>query len=165
MEKRDLYNENKQLLNKTILKNEKTPENCYILIVVIFIQNNKDEFLIQKRSELKDGKWAFTGGHPKAGENSLTGIITEVKEELGLDIENPILFKEMKDSNSFCDLYYLKQDVKLDDVIMQEEEVTAVKYATREEIDEMYEDGIFKKGHYMMFNELLKYLDANLKKS
>ena len=44
--------------------------------------------MIQKRSKLKNGKYATTGGHPKSGENSVQGIISEIKEEIGLDI-NP----------------------------------------------------------------------------
>ena len=76
MEKRDLYDENKKLTGKTIFKDEETPENYYILVVVLLLQNDKDEFLIQKRSPEKGGEWAFTGGHPKAGESSLEGMYT-----------------------------------------------------------------------------------------
>ena len=37
---------------------------------------------MQKRVASKGGDWGVTGGHPKAGEEPITGIITEVKEEL-----------------------------------------------------------------------------------
>ena len=157
MEKRDLYNENKELTGKTIYKNEEIPEGYFILMVVAFIENNEGLFLIQKRSSIKGGEWAFTGGHPKSGENSKEGLYTEIKEELGIDAINPILFKEAKGKNTFCDLYYLKQDIKLEDIIKQDEEVEEVVYASKEEIEDLYNKGLFKKGHYMMFMDLLKY--------
>lgn len=84
MEKRDLYDINRNLIGKSIFKNEPISENTYIMMVVIFIQNDNNKFLIQKRSIDKGGKWATTGGHPKSGESSLEEIISEVKEELGI---------------------------------------------------------------------------------
>lgn len=159
MEKRDLYDQNKKLTGLTIFKDEEIKEGYYILMVVAFIQNSEGKFLIQKRSESKGGEWAFTGGHPKAGESSLEGIKTEVKEELGIEIDNPILFKEASGKNTFCDLYYIKQDVDLNEVAVQEEEVSEVKFASIEEIDNLFDNGLFKKGHYMMFKDCLEYLD------
>lgn len=159
MEKRDLYDQNKKLTGLTIFKDEEIKEGYYILMVVAFIQNSEGKFLIQKRSESKGGEWAFTGGHPKAGESSLEGIKTEVREELGIEIDNPILFKEASGKNTFCDLYYIKQDVDLNEVAVQEEEVSEVKFASIEEIDNLFDNGLFKKGHYMMFKDCLEYLD------
>ena len=101
MEYRDLYDNNRILTGEKILKNDKIPENKFILMVVIFIQNNKNEFLIQKRTIDKGGLWATTGGHPKSGDSSIEGIITEVKEELGISINKPILFKQASGKNSF----------------------------------------------------------------
>lgn len=46
----------------------------------MFIQNSAGKFLIQKRSEEKNGKFATMGGHPKSGESSIEGILTEVEE-------------------------------------------------------------------------------------
>lgn len=48
MEKRDLYDINRHLTGETILKDEKIPKDRYILVVLVFIQNSKGEFLIQK---------------------------------------------------------------------------------------------------------------------
>ena len=42
MEKRDLYDENKKLTGKTIFKDEEIPENYYILVVVLLLQNEKN---------------------------------------------------------------------------------------------------------------------------
>lgn len=66
MEKRDLYDINRNLTGKTIFKGESIPENNYIIVVLVFIQNSEGKFLIQKRSEIKNGKYATTGGHQKS---------------------------------------------------------------------------------------------------
>ena len=76
MEKRDLYNRYKENTKFTILKEQETPDNYYTLVVTVLIQNSKDEILIQKRSKQKGGEYGLTSGHPKSGENSLTGIIS-----------------------------------------------------------------------------------------
>lgn len=158
MEQRDLYNKNKELTGKIINKGDPIPDNYYILVVAIVLENDNNELLIQKRSPEKGGKWAFTGGHPKHGETSLEGIKTEVEEELGIKIKNPTLFKEVQDKDAFCDLYYLKENISLKDLSLQEEEVSDAKYATIEEIEKMYEVGEFKKGHYKIFKDYLEYI-------
>ena len=113
MEKRDLYYRNRNKLGKAIKKGDNIPEGYYILVVMIIMQNKKGQFLIQKRSELKGGKWAFTGGHLKAGETSLEGIISEVKEELGIDISTEKI-KLMKSSifeKIIGDFYYVNMEI------------------------------------------------------
>lgn len=158
MEMRDLYDINRNLIGKRIFKGDIIPENTYIMIVVIFIQNDKNEFLIQKRSIQKDGLWATTGGHPKSGESSLDGIITEVKEELGIVIDRPILFKQASGKNTICDLYYIKKNIDLKDIILQEEEVSSVKWASIDEINELMKNNEFKESHYEMFKDCLEFL-------
>lgn len=159
MEIRDLYDINRNLIGKTIKKDDKIPDNTYIMMVVIFIQNNNNEFLIQKRSLDKGGKWATTGGHPKSGESSLQGIITEVKEELGIKINNPILFKQANGKNTICDLYYIKDDIDITKITIQKEEVENIKWASIDEINNLMNNGEFNKGHYMMFKDCLEFLD------
>lgn len=142
MELRDLYDENKELTGETIYKGQDVPKGRYYITVVVFIQNSKNEFLIQKRVKKKDGKWATTGGHPVSGETSKQGIITEIKEELGVDIvkENIKLFKTIKTEDDFVDIYYLKEDIDIKKIKIQKEEVEDVKWATIEEIKEVAEN-------------------------
>ena len=160
MEIRDLYDKNKKVTGKTFVKGEQVPIGYYYLIVAIFIENSKGEFLIQKRVLRKGGKWATTAGHPKAGETSLEGLCEEVREELGIDItkEKPILFETWNYNDQFFDIYYLKKNIKLEDITIQEEEVDGVKYATINEIKEMYNKGKFHENHYELFKKCLKYL-------
>ena len=87
MEKRDLYDRDKENTQFTIFKEQETPDNYYTLVVLALIQNSKNEILVQKRSIQKGGEYGLTSGHPKSGETSLSGIISEIKEELGKDVE------------------------------------------------------------------------------
>ena len=162
MELRDLYDENKELTGETIYKGQDVPKGRYYITVVVFIQNSKNEFLIQKRVKKKDGKWATTGGHPVSGETSKQGIITEIKEELGVDIvkENIKLFKTIKTEDDFVDIYYLKEDIDINKVRIQKEEVSAVKWATINDIEKMIEEGDFSESHRDFFEDCIKYLNA-----
>ena len=150
MELRDLYDENKELTGETIYKGQDVPKERYYITVVVFIQNSKNEFLIQKRVKKKDGKWATTGGHPVSGETSKQGIITEIKEELGVDIvkENIKLFKTIKTEDDFVDIYYLKEDI----------DIKNVKWATIEEINELIKNEAFSESHTEFFELCLDYL-------
>lgn len=160
MEKRDLFDENRNFTGKTISKGEEVPEGYYYQVVIIFMENTDGRFLIQKRVPKKDGKWASTGGHPKAGETSYEGVLTEVKEEIGLDISNEDikLVLTVHDHDTFCDLYYVKMDIDLDKIICQEDEVEKVKLASLDEIKEMLKEGIFHKVHGMALFDVLKEL-------
>lgn len=163
MEKRDLYDENKVLTRETIYKGQKIPKGKYYITVVIFIQNSKNEFLIQKRVKKKDGKWATTGGHPIAGETSKQGIITEIREELGIRVmeSNIVLFKTIKTEDDFVDIYYLKEDINIDKIKIQKEEVEKVKWATKEDIENMIENKQFSESHIEFFKDCLNYLNLD----
>lgn len=162
MELRDLYNSKRILTGEVIKKGENVPFGMYYITVVVFIENGKGEFLLQKRVEKKDGKWATTGGHPKSGESSLQGIVTEIQEELGIDVsENQLtLFKTIQTEDDFVDLYYLKKDINIDHIVVQEDEVATVKWATREEIKKIINDGNFSTSHEEFYNYCVSFLDS-----
>lgn len=161
MEKRDLYDENRKITGETIFKGEKVPKGRYYITVVVWIQNNEGEFLIQKRVLKKDGKWSTTGGHPVSGETSKQGIFTEIKEELGLDLTDKeiILLKTIKTEDDFVDLYYLKADVDINNVVMQKEEVEDVKWASIEEIKKLIKDKRFSDSHTEFFEYCMEFLN------
>lgn len=163
MEKRDLYDEKKILTGEIIYKDQAVPRGRYYITVVIFIQNDKNEFLIQKRVTKKDGKWAATGGHPVLGETSIQGIITEIKEELGINVieDNIILFKTLKTEDDFVDIYYLKENINIDKVKIQEDELEDVKWACKEEIEKLIENGQFSESHTEFFRDCLEFLKLN----
>lgn len=151
MEKRDLYDINRNLTNETVLKGEPIPDGKYIIVVLSYIQNSDGDFLIQKRSKRKDGLFALTGGHAKSGESSLEAIITEIKEELGLTVlpdELELVYSGREDkTHVFFDNYYIKKDVDINELVLEEDEVESVRWASLNEIKEMITKDIFLKNH------------------
>ena len=164
MEKRNLYDKKRNLTGETIFKGEPIPEGRYINVVLVYMQNSKGEFLIQKRSKIKNGKYATTGGHPKSGESSIEGIITEVKEEIGLDLnkEDLVLYYSGRSDTEqvFWDDYYIKIDIQnIENLNLQEDEVESVHWFSIEEIKNLKENDKFFKNHYEEFEILLDWLD------
>ena len=152
MERRDLYDINRNLTGKTIAKNEPTPEGSYIIVVLVFIRNAEGKFLIQRRSRKhKDGKLATTGGHVKAGTTSVEGIIEEVEEELGLSLKPSdlqVYYSGREDSSRvFFDDYYAQIDADLADLKLQDDEVDEALWMTADEIQKAIKDGDFLENH------------------
>lgn len=161
MEKRDLYDENKQKTGEVIEKGQPIPNGRYYITVVVWMQNSEGKFLIQRTVPEKYHMWATTGGHPKSGENSLEGIVTEIKEELGLNV-NPDelkLFKTIKTEDDFVDLYYLKHDFNIEEITVQKEEVEDVKWASIEEIESLIKEKLFLPPHIEFYRDCLDYIN------
>lgn len=162
MEKLDLYDSSRVNTNEYIVRGEKIPKDRYITLVVIFIENSKHEFLLQKQSKEKGNLWTTTGGHVQSGEDSLTAIKREVKEELGLDLNNkPIdLFMSFKVENLFFDMYYLKEDFDIKKLRLQKEEVSEATYLNYDSINSLIENNMFHFRHAKMYQDVLNYLNS-----
>ena len=159
-ERRDLYDANSNLTGKTYLKGDTIPEGYYPMVVAIAIQNSRGEFLMQKRVPSKGGDWGVTGGHPKAGETCDEGIITEVLEELGVDISNQKLevFTSGCDGKDCYKMYYAQMDIDIKDMHIQEEELTEVKWFSIKELEDMVERGDLNKNQVEFFLKCMDYL-------
>ena len=119
--------------------------------VGVWIMNQKGELLFQQRSgnkEVNPYKWTRTGGHVEARETPIEGIQREVKEEIGVDIHKEDFeliniekaIKTIPSTNqttrNFIYHYFAKVNYKIEDYIMQKEEVNDLKYITIEEMEE-----------------------------
>lgn len=113
-----------------------------------FIINKDGDVLLQKRSKEKKlwpNLWDITaGGHVLAGEFGEKALIREVKEELGIDISTDEV-KYLVGSTSinakgdiinkhFNECYLIKKDVDVKDINIQNEEVSDIKWFSKEEI-------------------------------
>lgn len=147
----DLYDDNKKKTGKKLFRAKgtklKVPTGFYNIVVIIFIENSKGEFLFQKTSKNKGSIWAVAGGHVKAGETSKEAIINELKEEMGLDINQSEikLFKTYKYESAFKDVYYLKKDIDIDKLNCARDEVDNLKYLTKDEISQIIEKDEIRK--------------------
>ena len=165
MEKRDLYDADRNLTGETIFKGEPIPDGRYIVVVLVYIQNSKGQFLIQKRSLKKNGKYASTGGHAKSGETGLQGMVTEIKEEIGLDVkpeELKLIYTGREDKEQvFFDLFFLKKDIDIKNLTLQKEEVDSVEWLSIDEIDALIKNDLFFANHADEFYRTLNMLNLN----
>ena len=96
----------------------------------------------------------------------MQGIVTEVKEEIGIDIKPEDLqlyFQGRNDKEGvFLDDYYVKMDVlNIKKLELQEEEVESVHWFSEDEIKILMKQEKFYKNNYEEFVELLNWLDKN----
>ena len=160
-EKRDLYDKNGNKTNLTYYKGDEIPKGYYPMVVMIVIQNSNGEFLMQKRVESKGGDYGVTGGHPKSGETPFQGIITEVREELGIDISN----NEIIEFDSGCDgidcykMYYTKLDLDISQFNIQLEELTEVRWFSVDKLYEMVDNKILNENQIECFIKCQKFLN------
>lgn len=162
-ELRDLYNKNSEKTELTYYKGDDIPKGYYPMVVMIAIQNSDGKFLMQKRVPEKGGDWGVTGGHPKSGETPYEGIITEVQEELGIDITNNeiILFNEGCDGTDCYKMYYTKLDFELSEFKIQESELTEVKWFTMEELENMVNQKLLNENQVAFFKKCQKFIVEN----
>ena len=149
MELFDLYTKDRVKNGRTMVRGEPVPEDCYRIVVHICIFDSEDRMLIQQRQPFKHGwsnMWDITvGGSAIAGDDSRSAAERETREELGLEID----LSEVRPSltlhweHGFDDYYLLTQEVDLSTLHLQYEEVQAVRWATRDEIMQMIDDGQF----------------------
>lgn len=161
MELLDVYDSNGNVTGRKITRGDKTAvldENEHIAVAVIFIENDNGEFLIQKTSKEKGGEFSSTGGHVDSGETPLMSIKREVKEELGVNVDN----EEIKEYGFMLFdmplryLFYLKKNIPINKITIQKEEVDYVEYMSISKINELIESNQMLKSHGIMFNELMQ---------
>lgn len=160
-ELRDLYDINSNKTDKTYYKGESIPEGYYPMVVMVVIRNSNGEFLMQKRSINKGGDWGVTGGHPKAGETPIEGIISEVKEELGLDFsnENFIEYDSGCDGKDCYKMYFVNKDIDLNEITIQEEELSEVRWFSMEELKDMVKRKELNENQISCFIKVCNYLE------
>lgn len=134
----DIYDENKNHIG-TSSRNEAHQKGLWHKAVHIYIVNDKNEILIQKRSKEKDlypNVWDIScGGHVDAGETAEITAIRECFEELGIKLEKrdinfvftvkETLISNNYISNEFVDVFVCKAD--LSHIVKQDGEVAETK--------------------------------------
>ena len=135
------------------------------MVVMVVIRNSNGEFLMQKRSQNKGGDWGVTGGHPKSGETPIEGIITEVKEELGLDFsnENFILYDSGCDGKDCYKMYFVNKDIDLNDITIQKEELSEVRWFSMDELKHMVDTNELNDDQISCFVKVCDFLENKSK--
>ena len=143
----DVYDENRKPTGRTHRRGDFLARGDYHLVVHIWIQNQKGEYLITKRSPNKGfpNMWECTGGSALAGDDSLSAALREVREETGLELrpENGRRVITRRASDHFSDIWLFRQDFDLRDVKLLEGETCDVMYADRDCILSLLTSGKF----------------------
>jgi predicted acetyltransferase/8-oxo-dGTP pyrophosphatase MutT (NUDIX family) len=154
----DLYDKDRNLAGKDHIRGIwPIPDNYYHLVVHVWLRNSEGKYLIAQRSAKRASNplmWECPGGSVTKGEDSLTGAIREVKEEVGIDL-NPengrVVFSQVRDVvdgrrfGDIMDVWVFNCDGKANLVEATTDEVAQTKWVDAEEIQEMMDRGIFVK--------------------
>lgn len=157
----DLYDKERNKLNKIIKRGDKLNENEFHLVTNAWIINDKSEFLITQRNSTKKHPfmWECTGGSVLTKEDTLIAAKREVKEELGIDIDISkakkigSILRYYPNCNDILDVWLFNSNVKIEEVKIQEEEVMDVMWASKEQIMDLYNNNKFEANAF--FKEVM----------
>lgn len=170
MEYIDIFDENNNPIGEKKEKQQAHEDGNFHRTVHVWIINDKNELLLQKRSATKKTHpncWDISGaGHIKAGETISDGAIRELKEELGVEIEEKDLqyittIKSTKNPKNmeFQYVYLLRCNKKIEEYIFEDGEVSDVKYIFYKDLEKMVEEKV--EGlliHVEEYKSLFKYI-------
>ena len=143
----DVYDANRQPTGRLHPRGQELAEGDYHLVIHVWIRDSHDRYLLTKRSPNKGygGMWESPGGAAQAGDDSLSACLREIREETGLQLDpaRGKIIKTYQEDHFICDVWLFRQDFALEDVVLQPGETCDKRYATREEILEMHEEGRF----------------------
>lgn len=168
-----LDEKNGELTGKIISKKEAHKNgNWHGSIHILIVNNSETRTLLQKRcakKELYPNMWDISvGGHISAGETPIITAQRELDEELGLNIKDYKIeqvdrIKEQLNnngiiSNEFVTIYIVKGDIDISNIRLQEDEVSEVKWCSKEELNQLISNGEILPHirEYEILNELLK---------
>ncbi len=161
----DLYTADRQKAG-THIRGKKHADGLYTMVVHVCIFNSQNQMLLQQKSDRKNRNniWDFSaGGCSLAGETSREAITRELFEELSIHHdfsgETPYLTTYYKDC--FDDVYILQNfDIDPHSLRLQEAEVKDAKWATKEDILKLIDEGQFLP-FTRDYIELLFFLNQN----
>lgn len=143
----DLYTKDREKTGKLHRRGDEMKDGEYHLVIHVCIFNSKNQLLIQQRQPFKEGwpnMWDVTvGGSALQGENSFQAAERELFEEIGLklDLSDTRPNFTINFPQGFDDYYILEHEVDLTALRLQEEEVQAVRWVSKEEVLRMQEEG------------------------
>ncbi|PPS22437.1 NUDIX hydrolase [Brachyspira murdochii] len=140
----DVYNRNKQKTGRIHRRGLPLRKNEYHIVIHAWVVNSNDEVIMTKRHKSKKicpNKWECTEGSILTGESSIEGAIREIKEEIGLSFEKEegifLTSFILERSKTIIDAFMFRRDVKLEELTLQENEVSEAMIVDREKYFEM----------------------------
>lgn len=153
----DVLDENGIKKGEVLPRSEIHKRGLWHRAIVIAIINEKNEILIQQRSDNKDknpGKWDISvAGHVSAGQDSIMAASREISEEVGVNLGFNVEVREFRFMTSFrkkqkisenfierqfYDFFILRQNGLSDkNIKFQASEVQDIKFINISELNEM----------------------------
>lgn len=139
----DLYDSERRPLGSTVLRGQLVSmSGKYHIVVMIMTMNSRGQLLCTLRSPEKSNYpnlWEFTAGSALAGEDSLTAAKRELFEETGILAGDGELkfIRTVKENSAFIDCYFIRRDIDISDIILQEGETVKAKWVGKAEFENM----------------------------
>lgn len=173
----DVLDENGIKTGEICSRKEVHKRGLWHRIIVVAIINEKNEILIQQRSDNKDknpGMWDISvTGHLSAGQDSLTAATREISEEVSVSLGYSVEVKDFrfmfsyrkeeqvsKDhyDRQFYDFFILRQSgLRTENIRFQESEVQDIKFVSINELNQMREENLLVSRDEC-YDELSNYL-------
>ena len=168
MERLDIYDYQGHLTGKTIDRSQEgtLADGQYFLIGHVCVFDATGQLLIQKRhkSDDTDGHWDLTvAGHVHSGETSQVAAMREAREEMGISVDLTVQapLMRLRFDHGFDDIYVVIGDFPVESLALQASEVSAARYATKEEVLGMIHEGTFLPYIESFIEALYDMRDAN----
>ena len=144
----DVYDKDRNKTGKLAQRGvDKLKEGEYHIVVTAVILNSKNEILITLRAPFKTFPlmWECNGGSILAGETSLEGVIREIKEEVGIGLneKDGVFLKTLERScvpPDFKDVWIFRKNVLDEEITLPDGEAIDFKWVTIDEFEEMFQN-------------------------
>lgn len=139
----DLFDEDRKPLGRTIMRGKLVSLGGeYHVVVMIMTMNSHGQLLCTLRSPEKSNYpnlWEITAGSVIAGEDSFSAAKRELFEETGIGVsDDEIRFvKTVKENTAFIDCYFVRRDVGIDQLHLQEGETVKAKWVGKAEFENL----------------------------
>ena len=150
------------------MRGEEIPDGSYHIVVHVWIKNSSGQFLLSQRSATRKNfplKWETVGGSILKGEDSRSGALREVAEEIGIDLsksEGKIIFSKVRGTvdnkkfNDILDVWLFEYDGNSDLENASTDEVATTKWCFPHEIKQIYDRGELVYTLKYFFDEIQK---------
>jgi len=173
----DVLDENGIKTGEVLPRSEIHKRGAWHRLIVIAIVNEKNQVLMQQRSYNKEknpGLWDISvAGHITTGQDSLAAAKREINEEVSVNIGYTVDIKDFRYMFSyrveervnenymdrqFFDFFILrKNELKIEDITIQESEVEQVKFVDISELNKMIQNKeVIERD--AVYRELMDYL-------
>ena len=118
---------------------------------------NNDKYLLEQATARSNNTLVIPGGHLLAGEDALTGLKRELKEELNLeDIKVKHLDTIIYPYNSYIfNIYLIENEIDIDSIEFDTNKVVDINWYSKEEMINKIKDGKINRGYAYILEQYI----------